>query len=122
MAEANQVLLDSLVTQRSDGSLVVGRGVPPQWLTQGRSVAVGNFPSVDGGRLALRIATSGAAGAIVSLSIGGRLPSGPVLFELPSFVGDVAAVSAGSVDEAAGSVSLPPGASRVTVTLGPPPS
>ena len=36
IAGADKVLLDSLVAQRSDGSLVVGRGVPPGWLDRAR--------------------------------------------------------------------------------------
>ena len=35
MAQANNVLLDSLVAQDSDGTLIVGRGVPSTWLTTG---------------------------------------------------------------------------------------
>ena len=34
MAEANKVLLDSLAAQSSDGTLIVGRGVPAAWLQQ----------------------------------------------------------------------------------------
>ena len=33
MSQANGVLLASLVAQRTDGDLVVGRGVPAQWLS-----------------------------------------------------------------------------------------
>ena len=36
MANANMVLLDSLVAQRADGSLVVGRGVPDAWVRAAR--------------------------------------------------------------------------------------
>ena len=36
MANANMVLLDSLVAQRADGSLVVGRGVPDAWVRVGQ--------------------------------------------------------------------------------------
>ena len=36
MSQANKVLLDSLVAQSSDGTLIVGRGVPAQWVRDAR--------------------------------------------------------------------------------------
>jgi len=117
IAEADKVLLDSLVAQRSDGALVVGRGVPTQWLGRGMTTAVTNFPTTDGGRVDVRISSTGTA---VTLDVSGAATPAPVLFELPAFTGGVAATTAGTVDPAAGTVSLPPGTRQVTVTLGTP--
>ncbi len=115
MSQANKVLLDSLVAQRSDGTVIVGRGVPPQWVDDGSTISVTNFPTTDGRRLGLRISSRGRS---VSLALNGRLPPGQVLFQLPSFVGDIAATSAGTVDQATGTVTLAPGTRSVTVELG----
>jgi hypothetical protein len=49
------VLLDSLVTQRANGPLVVGRGVPPTWLCRGTPITVANFPTTAGRRAAVTI-------------------------------------------------------------------
>ena len=50
MAQANKVLLDSLVAQRSDGALIVGRGVPSEWLRGiGRSRSRTSPPPTAGG-------------------------------------------------------------------------
>ena len=114
IAGANKLLLDSLVAQRSDGSLVVGRGVPPGWLGHGESLSVTNFPTTAGRRAAVTIASSGRS---VSLTLRGAAPAGPVLFQLPSFVRNIATTSAGSVDQATGTVTVPPAVSHVTVTL-----
>ncbi|HXX89054.1 MAG TPA: hypothetical protein VEI83_02370 [Acidimicrobiales bacterium] len=118
MAEANKVLLDSLVAQESTGELIVGRGIPAEWLGTGDVVSVGNFPTLDGRRVDVRISSSGGS---VSLTIRGSAPHGAVLFELPEFVDNVAAASAGTVDETDGIVTLPPSSSSVSVQLGPPP-
>ena len=115
MAEANKVLLDSLVAQRSDGSLIVGRGVPTGWLGAGKTISVTNFPTTAGHRLSLTITSHGRS---VSLILGGQGPAGQVLFELPAFVGDIASASAGTVDDQAGTVTLPAGTRSVTVELG----
>ncbi|HMK62087.1 MAG TPA: hypothetical protein VK386_00590, partial [Acidimicrobiales bacterium] len=119
MAEANKVLLDSLVAQESDGSLVVGRGVPTQWLSAGNTISVQNFPTVDGRRLDVSIHASGQQ---VSLELTRGVPAGPVSFEIPDFVDNIAGVSAGVVDESAGTVTLPASAREVTVQLSKPPS
>ena len=55
IANANMVLLDSLAAQRSDGSLVVGRGVPDSWVASGQVISLANFPTTDGRHLGLSI-------------------------------------------------------------------
>jgi hypothetical protein len=114
IAGANKVLLDSLVAQRAGGSLVVGRGVPPAWLRSGTPITVTNFPTTAGRRAAVTITCTGKE---VSLTLRGAAPQGPVLFQLPSFIHDIAATSAGSVNQASGTVTVPPGVRHVTVTM-----
>jgi len=114
IAGANKVLLDSLVAQRAGGSLVVGRGVPPAWLRSGTRITVPNFPTTAGRRAAVTITCTGKE---VSLTLRGAAPQGPVLFQLPSFIHDIAATSAGSVNQASGTVTVPPGVRHVTVTM-----
>ncbi len=118
IAGANKVLLDSLVAQRADGTLVVGRGVPAAWLRPGLTIAVSNFPTTAGRRTALRITARGRA---VTLTFPSGAP-GPVLFQLPSFVGNLSSASAGNLDKASGSLTLRPGTRSVTVLLARPPA
>ena len=54
IANANKVLLDSLVAQASDGSVIVGRGVPNAWLASGKTISVTNFPTTNGKRIAVK--------------------------------------------------------------------
>jgi hypothetical protein len=111
-------LLDSLVSQRADGTLIVGRGVPNSWTGPGRRIAVSNFPATGGRRIGVTITSRGDA---VTLQLAGQ-PSGPVAFELPAFVGNIARASAGTVNEQAGTVTVPPGTRSVTVVLAHPPA
>jgi hypothetical protein len=106
-------LLDSLVSQRTDGSLIVGRGVPDSWVGSGQRIAVFDFPTTDGSRIGLTITTRGDA---VTLQLFGR-SSGPVIFELPAFVNNIASASAGTVDNGAGAVTVAGYTPSVTVTL-----
>jgi hypothetical protein len=114
MSQANGVLLASLVAQRADGALVVGRGVPAPWLRGDPPISVTNFPTTDGRRLNLRISSSGVS---VTLTLSGQPPSGPVLFQLPSFIDNIATTSAGRVDQGTGTVTLSPDTKGVTVRL-----
>jgi hypothetical protein len=114
MANANKVLLDSLAAQRSDGSLIIGRGVPDTWVRSGQSMAVSNFPTTDGQRLGFTIAVRGRN---VTLTLVGNEPSGPVLFELPAFVGNIASAGTSTVDSQTGTVTLMPDVKTVTVSL-----
>jgi hypothetical protein len=114
MANANMVLLDSLVAQRSDGSLVVGRGVPGSWVRGGQVISVANFPTTGGRHAGLTIRTSGSR---VTLTLTGQQPAGPVLFQLPAFVDNITRASAGTTDGKTGTVTLSPTVRSVTVTL-----
>jgi hypothetical protein len=113
MAQANMVLLDSLAAQATDGSLLVGRGVPNAWLVPGKPIKVTNFPTTGGRRIDLSIITRGLA---VTLTLSGS-GSGPVLFQLPAFVDNIAATSTGMINEATGLVAAKAGVRRVTVRL-----
>jgi len=114
MAGSNKVLLDSLVATTSDGSLVVGRGIPAAWLRRGAPITVTNFPTTAGHRIGLTMTGTGRS---VSLTLRGAPPRGPVLVQLPSFIGNIATTSAGTVDERSGTVTAPPSVRYLTVTL-----
>jgi hypothetical protein len=113
MSEANKVLLDSLVAERSDGTLIVGRGVPAPWLATGTSISVTHFPTTDGHRIGVVISGHGRS---VSLTVTGT-PSGPVLFQLPTFVDNISGTTSGVIDEGTGTVTLTSQTRSVTVTL-----
>ncbi|MGI8666204.1 MAG: hypothetical protein ACR2N4_09265 [Jatrophihabitans sp.] len=113
-ADANLVLLDSLVAERADGSLIVGRGVPDSWIRTGKAIEVANLPITGGKHLGVRITTHGKR---VTLTLTGHAPAGPVLFQLPIFVNNLARASAGAIDPATGTVTLSAHTHTVTVQL-----
>jgi hypothetical protein len=80
----------------------------------GQVVSLANFPTAGGRHLGLTIRTSGLQ---VTLTLTGQPPSGPVLFQLPAFVGNVAHASAGTVDEQTGTVTLASSVRSVSVQL-----
>jgi hypothetical protein len=112
IANANKVLLDSLVAQAADGTLIVGRGVPDVWLRAGKSISVTNFPTTNSNRLAVKITTGDHS---VTLALNGSTST--VLFQLPLFVNNIAASSAGTVTQTTGTVRLSADEQNVTVRL-----
>jgi hypothetical protein len=114
IAGADKVLLDSLVAVQSNGSLVVGRGVPTAWLDRGQPISASNFPTTAAHRISVSISSSDRS---VSLTLRGGAPAGPVLFQLPSFVRNIASASSGTVNEATGTVTVARAVHSVTVTL-----
>jgi hypothetical protein len=114
IAGSDKVLLDSIVAQQADGSVLVGRGVPPQWLTTGKAIAVTNFPTTDDKRSSFTI---DAHGSTVSLTVTGATVPGQIYFELPSFIGNIASTSAGTVDQHTGTVTVASGVRHVTVSM-----
>ncbi len=113
-ADANLVLLASLVAERGDGAVIVGRGVPSSWIDSRSGIELANYPIAGGEHLGLSIRGHGNR---VQLRLTGGRPAGPVLFQLPAFVGNIRSASAGRVDESTGTVTLKPSTRSVTVTL-----
>jgi hypothetical protein len=113
IANANKVLLDSLVAQAADTTLVVGRGVPTGWLSDELPIKVTNFPTTDGHRIGASITSSHGS---VTLTLNGT-PPGEILFQVPAFVDNIASTSAGTVDEPTGTIRLAPNVNTVTVQL-----
>ena len=113
IALANLMLLDSVVAQRADGSLVIGRGVPNAWVADGEPFGVTNFPISGGRRIGVQVSERGLA---VTLRLTGPA-SQPTAFELPAFVNNIASASAGTIDESNGVVNVPAGTNTVTVVM-----
>ena len=113
IANTNKVLLDSLVAQQADGALLVGRGIPTDWLSPGRPITVTNFPTTARHRIGITITSSKGA---VTLTLTGGAP-GPVLFQVPAFVNNIASANGGTVDAASGTVRIAANVSTVTVRL-----
>ena len=116
-ATATKVLFDSLIAQKSDGTLIVGRGAPEDWVAAGKRIALDNYPTLGGGRVGY---TTSSTGNQVTFTFSGDVGSATAFsIELLGLKGNVAAVSVPKavVDEAAGTVRVPASTKRVTITL-----
>ena len=88
--------------------------MPDSWVRTGQVIDLANVPITGGRHVGLRITTRGR---VVTLTLTGARPAGPVLFQLPAFLGNLSRSSAGAIDAATGTVTLSASTRSVTVTL-----
>jgi len=110
---AFRALVDSLIAEKADGTVLIGRGVPVEWT--GQPIEVANVPVARGKRMGFVI---GGTTTDVTLALTGDVPLGNVEFELPAFQGRICSASAGEVHRDEGYVELPAGMTDVMVHLG----
>lgn len=113
-ANASKVLLDSLIAEKIDGSLIIGRGIPNEWLRGGQAIQLSNYPIANNHRVGMQIST---AGNQVTLTLSGNAPAGNILFSLPIFQNNISATSVGTINNSQGIVTVPGATTSVTVTL-----
>jgi hypothetical protein len=108
-------LLDSLIAEKSDGTVLVGRGVPSDWVMAGQVIELSNYPLSNNKRMGINV--EGLPDNQVRLSLQGDLPAGKVVFNIPIFMNNILTATVGVVDNGLGIVTLDPGITRVTVKL-----
>lgn len=52
-----KVLIDSLIAEKADGTVIVGRGLSNEWLTDGQAIEIENYP-VSGGNMGYLMSVS----------------------------------------------------------------
>jgi Carbohydrate binding module (family 6) len=121
-AEATKMLIDSLIAERvdvsgvSNGSVaIIGRGVPNSWVANGKVIEVSNFPIANNNRMGFNL--QGIASNQIRLTLTGATPTGGTVLDLRAFFGNIQSVTAGTIDNIHGTVTLPPGVNTTTVTL-----
>ena len=124
-AMGSNVLWDSLVSLKSDGSVIIGRGVPSEWVASGKNVAVSNVPVSNGGRIGYSLSTSGSTVTVKLTGDRGKVTATSIeLAAARNNISHLALKGAGSslagIDLAGGRIRVPKGTSEVTITLGKP--
>jgi hypothetical protein len=112
---ASKGLVESLIAERFDGSVIIGRGIPPEWLTATTPIALDNYPISTNKRMGYSITMSSSDR--ITLTLTGDAPQGAIAFNLPIFLGQAISASAGVVDNTQGLVTLQPSTRSVTVSL-----
>lgn len=110
-----KVLIESVMAEFYDGRLLVGRGVPAEWLNPEKHLAVKNFPIKTNKRIGATI--KALSDKQILLLLEGDEPSGEILFNLPVMRNNIAEASTGRTHFKEGVVALQPNEKSVVVTL-----
>lgn len=114
---ATKVLLDSLIAEKYGEKIIVGRGIPKEWIADGEVISVENHVVEQGKKVGYKIQTSNA-GNTVTIQFSGDKTKLPFSVELISFKDKIESVSDNlSFNKAAGTVLVPGGTKTVTVNL-----
>jgi hypothetical protein len=105
--------------------LYIGRGIPNTWIAAGQTIGINNLTSsfnVDTGLrttygVSLAV-TKPATGRVITVTLSGTLPGGPVLVQLPVFAtSTVVSVTGGAFNASTQTVTVTPGATQAVITL-----
>jgi len=104
--------------------LYIGRGIPNTWIAAGQTIAVSNLTSAynvsSGSRstYGVSIAVTQPSTRVVTVTLTGTPPAGPVLIQLPvSLTTGVNSVGGGTYNATTHTVTANSGATQVTITL-----
>ncbi|MBD3422406.1 MAG: hypothetical protein GF398_20010 [Chitinivibrionales bacterium] len=111
-SSATKVLVEAIIAEFYDGRVLIGRGMPTEWLEQG--ISADNFPVTGNKRMGITV--KAVAQRQVRLDISGDQPSGNIVFSLSVFVNNIASATAGTIDKAGGTVTINPSVRTVPVT------
>lgn len=111
-----QGLLEATASVKTDGTVIIGRGIPNEWMVSGTPIEWKNI-RINDGRTFETLKLYAADAKTVKLELTGDDAAGDIVLDLNALKDNIAAVSAGTFDNAAGTVTLPGSTKQLTVTL-----
>ncbi len=77
---ATKALYDSLICERSNGDVIIGRGIPREWLYDGAEIEIKKYPLANNRRMGYKLNVSGNS---IAVTLTGDAPIGTVSAQLP---------------------------------------
>ena len=111
-----QGLLEATASVKTDGTVIVGRGIPNEWLLSGTPIEWKNI-AINDGRKFGTLKLYAPDPKTVRLQLAGDDAVGHIVLNLPALKDNIGSVSAGSFDNEAGTVTIPGNTKELTVTL-----
>lgn len=109
---ATKVLWDSLIVQKSDSTLLIGRGIPPEWTESGKRTVIRDYPLNGGSKIGFSLVSSGDT---LTLTLtGDGAGTCETVLELIGLRGNIESANC-EYDNERGAVNIPKGVTQVTV-------
>ena len=113
----NMLLIESVIAERSDGTVLIGRGLPKEWTVNGQTIDVSNYPIHANKRIGVTI--EGISTNQLRFKFSGDIPSGNLVLNLPVFLdNNIGNATAGIINDTDGTITLPGSTREVTITTG----
>lgn len=110
-----KVLIDSLLAEKSNGTIIAGRGLPLTWNASGEEIKISNYLCDGGKRIGFKMNSSDSK---IVFELTGDTLDKNVSLELLALVDNIKSVSSDlTFDNVHGSVLIPAGVKNVTITL-----
>jgi len=109
-----KVLIDSLIAEKIDGKIIIGRGIPEEWIGNSQVIELNNYPISGNRRMGVRIQSYSDR---VLITFTGDSPVNEILIDLPVFLTRIKGATAGNVNFQNGRVTVSPDTKSVTVYL-----
>lgn len=107
-----KVLVDSLIAEKADGTVLIGRGIPAEWIGNDEVVEIDQYP-VAGGKMGYTMNTDGTTLKIDFTGDTNRVKS----IELLGLKDNIVSADGLTFDVAAGTVTVPADVTSVTVEM-----
>jgi len=109
-----QALLQACASVKTDGTVILGRGIPNHWIFPGSVIEWANIQVNYNRKINFRIVSQEKS---LELTISGDITMGEIRLNLPILKGNILSSSAGIIDSEEGSITLPANTRKVAVHL-----
>ena len=99
---ASKALIESILAEKANGDIIVGRGIPEEWLYDGKVVELDNYPIAGNHRIGVRI--EGQAQKYIKIFFSGDIPKGKFIIDLPFMKWNIISVNGGYLEDKDGTV------------------
>lgn len=111
-----QGLLEATASVKTDGTVIIGRGIPNEWMVSPTPIEWQNIQINDGRKFdTLKLYSPSAT--TVKLELTGDDATNDIVLDLAALKNNIASVSVGTFDNEAGTVTIPANTKELTVTL-----
>lgn len=111
-----QGLLEAVASVKTDGTVIIGRGVPNEWMVSGTPIEWQNI-SINDGKKIKHLKLYAADAKTIKLELTGDDATNNIVLDLAALKDNIAAVSGGDIDNENGTVTIGKSTKELTVTL-----
>lgn len=110
---ASKVLLESLIAEKYDGTVIIGRGIPTEWLFAGKKISMSNFPVSGNRRFGFEL--EALEDNILIFKFMGEVEN--IIIDIPDFKDNIVCASTGKTDKKAGKVFIEGNTGEVKIRI-----